>query len=211
MTKKNCERRDDTDTESCMSDPERSGPLSEAAADPEISGEDRPINICDLGYRGIRKEAPGAGTWIGIKRNAGSDPDTGRLTQRDPAHNAGVARARITIRHAIGRIKQCRITTTRPCRGTPDQFNDELNAVTGMVNLKAWSGRDPQVRGARPDGRTGLPEDPPTPGRPGAALPEHEKRAAPPGAGRLRTSPRDHAAPAPARLTPPRGLPSRGG
>ena len=167
MTKRNCERRGDTGPRT--SDPERSEPLSEAAADPETLGEDRPINICDLDCRGIRKEAPGAGTWIGMKRNAGSDPDTGRLTRRDPGHNAGVARARITIRHAICRIKQYRITTTRPYRGTPDQFNDEPNAVTGMVNLKAWSGQDPQVRGPRPGGRTGRLEDPPTPGRPGAA------------------------------------------
>ena len=25
---------------------------------------------------------------------------------------------------------------TRPYHGTPDQFNDELNVVTGLVNLK---------------------------------------------------------------------------
>ena len=74
--------------------------------------------------------------WIGIKHNAGSYPDTGRLTQRDPDRNAEVTRARITVEHAIGRIKQYRIMTTRPYHGTPDRFNDELNVVTGIVNLK---------------------------------------------------------------------------
>ena len=107
--------------------------------------------------------------WIGMKRNAGSDPDTGRLTQRDPGHNAEVAHARITVEHANGRIKQYRIITTRPYHDTPDQFNDELNVVTGMVNLKAWLGQDHQVRGPRPGGQTGRLENPLTPGRPGAA------------------------------------------
>lgn len=134
MTKRNCELRDDAGPRT--SDPERSGPLSEAAADPEMPGEDRPINIRDLRYRGIRKEAPGPGTWIGTKRNAGSDPETGGLTRRGPGHNAGAARARIAIRRAIGSIKQYGIATG-PYRGTPDRFNDELSVVTRIVNPKA--------------------------------------------------------------------------
>ena len=106
------------------------GALSKAAADPETPEEKRPVNIYDRGYQGIQKDNPGAETWLGIKRNAGSDPDTGGLTQRDLDHNAEVTRARIAVEHAIGRIKQYRITT-RPYHGTPDQFNDELNVVTG--------------------------------------------------------------------------------
>ncbi len=94
------------------------GALSKAAADPETPEEKRPVNIYDRGYQGIRKDTPGAETWIGTKRNAGSDPDTGGLTQRDLDHNAEVTRARITVEHAIGRIKQYRITT-RPTTAPP--------------------------------------------------------------------------------------------
>ena len=60
--------------------PPNFGELFKAAADPETPEEERPISIYDRGYRGIRKDALGAETWIGIKHNAGSDPDTGRLT-----------------------------------------------------------------------------------------------------------------------------------
>ena len=124
------------------------GALSKAAADPEMPEEKRPVNIYDRGYQGIQKDNPGAETWLGIKRNAGSDPDTGRLTQRDLDHNAEVTRARIAVEHAIGRIKQYRITT-RPYHGTPDQFNDELNVVTGIVNLQ--HGRDRIIKSEDPD------------------------------------------------------------
>ena len=111
------------------------GEISEAAADPETPEEDRPINIYDRGYQGIQKDTPGAETWIGKKRNAGSDPETGGLTQEDLDHNTEVTRVRIVVEHAIGRIKQYRVMT-RPYHGTPDEFNDELNIVTGLVNLK---------------------------------------------------------------------------
>ena len=111
------------------------GDLSEAAADPETPEDERPINIYDRGYQGIQKDTPGAEVWMGMKRNAGSDPETGGLTQRERDHNTEVTRARIIVEHAIGRIKQYRVMT-RPYHGTPDQFNDELNVVTGLVNLK---------------------------------------------------------------------------
>lgn len=48
-------------------------------------------------------------------------------------------------------------------------------------------------------------------GGPEPPMRAHEKGQRRPVRGRLRVSSRDHAAPAPARLTPPRGLPSRGG
>ena len=111
------------------------GALSDPETNPETPGEDhRPINIHDRGHRGIQKDTPGAEARIGIKPNTGSDPETGGLTRRDLDHNAEATRARIVIKHAISRIKQYRITT-KPYLGTPDQFNDELNVVTGLVNL----------------------------------------------------------------------------
>ena len=77
---------------------------------------------------------------MGMKRNAGSDPETGGLTQRDRDHNAEVTRARISVEHVIGEIKQYALMRKR-YGGTPEQFNDELNVVTGLVNYKRmWDG-----------------------------------------------------------------------
>ena len=105
------------------------GALSDPETNPETPGEDhRPINIHDRGHRGIQKDTPGAEARIGIKPNTGSDPETGGLTQEDLDHNTEVTRVRIVVEHAIGRIKQYRITT-KPYHGTPGQFNDELNVV----------------------------------------------------------------------------------
>ena len=77
---------------------------------------------------------------MGIKRNAGSGPETGGLTQWERDHNAEITRARIGVEHVIGNIK--RYALMRKCyHGTPDQFNDELNVVTGLVNFRRmWDG-----------------------------------------------------------------------
>jgi hypothetical protein len=116
------------------------GSLTEAAADPDTPEDERPINICDRGYQGIQKDTPGAEIWMGMKRNAGSDPETGRLTQKERDHNTEVTRARIGVEHVIGEIKQYALMRKR-YHGTPAQFNDELNVVTGLVNLKRmWDG-----------------------------------------------------------------------
>ena len=72
---------------------------------------------------------------MGMKRNAGSDPETGRLTQKKRYHNTEVTRARIGVEHIIGEIKQYALMRKR-YHGTPEQFNDELNVVTGLVNYK---------------------------------------------------------------------------
>ena len=53
---------------------------------------------------------------------------------------------------------------TRPYHGTPDQFNDELNVVTGIVNLK--HGWDRIIKSEDPDlvARLGAWRNPLTPG-----------------------------------------------
>ena len=71
------------------------GSLTDAAADPDTPEDERPINIYDRGYQGIQKDAPGAEVWMGMKRNAGSDPETGGLTQKERDRNAEITRARI--------------------------------------------------------------------------------------------------------------------
>ena len=111
------------------------GSLSDAAADPDTPEAERPIHIYDRGYQGIQKDTPGAEIWMGLKRNAGSDPETGGLTQKERDHNTEVTRARISVEHVIGDIKRYALMRKR-YHGTPEQFNDELNVVTGLVNLK---------------------------------------------------------------------------
>lgn len=77
---------------------------------------------------------------MGAKRNAGSDPETSGLTQLKRDHNTEVTRARISVKHVIGDIKRYAFMRKR-YHGIPDQFNDEFNVVTGLVNLKRmWDG-----------------------------------------------------------------------
>ena len=82
------------------------GSLSDAAAYPDTPEDERPIHIYDRGYQGIQKDAPGAEIWMGLNRNAGSDPETGGLTRRERDHNTEVTRARIGVEHVIGNIKR---------------------------------------------------------------------------------------------------------
>ena len=111
------------------------GAISDAAADPNTPKDERPINIYDRGYQGIQKDNPGAETWIGIKRNSGSDPETKGLTQQDRDHNTEVTRVRIIVEHVIGDIKEYALMRKR-YMGTPEQYNDDLNIITGLVNLR---------------------------------------------------------------------------
>lgn len=72
---------------------------------------------------------------MGVKRNTGSDPETGGLTQQERDHSAEATHVRISVEHAIGYIKRYALMRKR-YHGTPNQFNDELNVVTGLVDLK---------------------------------------------------------------------------
>ena len=111
------------------------GFLSGAAAPEGHPGEARTVIVVDKGYQGIQVLFPGAEIWMPAKSNAGSDPETGGLTQKERDRNAEINRVRIAVEHAIGKIKQYGIMTT-PYHGTPEQFNDELNVVTGLVNFR---------------------------------------------------------------------------
>ena len=111
------------------------GAISDAAADPNTPKDERPINIYDRGYQGIQKDNPGAETCIMIKRNSGSDPETKGLTQQDRDHNTEVTRVRIIVEHVIGDIKEYALMRKR-YMGTPEQYNDDLNIITGLVNLR---------------------------------------------------------------------------
>ena len=80
----------------------------------------------------------GAKIWMPAKSRAGSDPETGGLTQRDLDRNAEISRVRIAVEHVIEKIKQYEIMTMA-YHSTPEQFNNELNVVTELVNfLFVW-------------------------------------------------------------------------
>ena len=75
-----------------------------------------------------------------IKRNSGSDPETKGLTQQDRDHNTEVTRVRIIVEHIIGDIKEYALMRKR-YMGTPEQYNDDLNIITGLINLRRmWDG-----------------------------------------------------------------------
>ena len=115
------------------------GRITTAMLDPDTPPEERPAIYVDRGYQGIHKDLPGADIYIPIKRNMGSDPETGRLSQEDRDQNTAVSRVRITVEHTIGKIKQYEIMR-KQYRGTPEEFNKELNVITGLVNFKTtWN------------------------------------------------------------------------
>ena len=57
------------------------------------------------------------------------------LTQQDRDHNTGATRVRTVAEHVIGDIKEYALMRKRYV-GTPDQYNDDLNIITGLVNLR---------------------------------------------------------------------------
>ncbi len=61
-------------------------------------------------------------------------PKNKKLTQQQKMHTKKVNRIRVRIEHAIGRIKQYRITS-QPYIGTDEEFHDELVVLTGLVNF----------------------------------------------------------------------------
>ena len=88
-----------------------------------------------MGYQGIQKNNPEAEMCIGIKRNSGSDTETERLTQQDRDHSTEITRVRIVVEHVIGDIKEYSLVRKR-YMGTSKQYNDDLNIITGLVNLR---------------------------------------------------------------------------
>ena len=104
-------------------------PRTDAAANQK---DEHQININDRINQGIQKDDHGAEIGMGIKRNSGSDPETRGLTQKELDHNAEVTRR---VEHVIGEIKQYALMSKR-YGGTLEQFNDELNVITGLVNFK---------------------------------------------------------------------------
>ena len=95
---------------------------------------DSPALYVDKGYQGISGYYPGAAIRQPARRRPNSDRQTGGLAADDLALNKKINGTRIVVEHAIGMIKRYRITT-KPFWGTPEELNDEINIISGLVNL----------------------------------------------------------------------------
>ena len=115
-------------------DPPNLGVLTRAMSDGDTPGPVRPVLFVDKGYQGILEHYPGADTRQPARRRRNSEKRTGGLTTEERARNKEINGVRVVVEHAIGRIKQYRITT-RPYCGTPEELNEELNIISGLVNL----------------------------------------------------------------------------
>jgi len=105
------------------------------------SGRRRPDGECvklyaDLGYVGIGKDYPGA-----VLRQPHKKRKGGSLTEEQRAANKRINGRRVTVEHSIGRIKQYR-RMAGTYEGTAEEFDLEMDVVTGLVNLKMlWDRR----------------------------------------------------------------------
>ena len=115
-------------------DPPDLGILTRIMSDGGTPEQDQPVLYVDKGYQGISECYPGADTRQPAKRRRNSKGRAGGLTQEELSRNKEINCIRVVVEHAIGRIKQYRITT-RPYCGTPEELNDELNIIAGLVNL----------------------------------------------------------------------------
>ena len=109
------------------------GHLTDIMTRPDIPQDSKPTIVVDKGYIGIKSLLPGTRIMIPVKRKMGSDD--GELSQQDRDHNRAVAQVRYIVEHCMGWIKLYEMMR-RTYRGTPTQFEKDLNIVTGLVNLK---------------------------------------------------------------------------
>ena len=99
--------------------------------------QDRPALYVDKGYQGISGYYSGATIRQPAGRRPNSDRQTGGLTADDLALNKEINGTGTVVEHAIGMIKRYRITT-RLFWGTPKELNDEINIISGLVNLNLY-------------------------------------------------------------------------
>ena len=115
-------------------DPPDLGILTQTMSSADTLENDKPVVYFDKGYQGISKLYPGADTKQPIKRRRNSDKKTGGLTPEELAYNKEISSVRIVVEHSIGMLKRYRIIT-RPYCGTAEELNDEINIISGLVNL----------------------------------------------------------------------------
>ncbi len=87
----------------------------------------------DRGYQRIVDDMPGARIKIPHKK-----PKGGELIQKQKDYNYKINSKRVVIEHSIGEAKQYKLMSY-PFDGTDEEFDVELNIVTGLVNFdRLW-------------------------------------------------------------------------
>ena len=84
----------------------------------------------DKGFIGIDKRFPN----ISMKQPS-KKPKSGPLSGKENSRNKKINRIRIGVEHTIERIKRFGVTTT-PYDDTIEEFDVDMQIVTGLVNLK---------------------------------------------------------------------------
>ena len=106
------------------------GKIIPSLRDESVDATPRVVVLTDGGFSGLARRLPGA-DWIrpyGMPLR--EDPGGGQRVKMER-----ISRERTIAEHAIRRIKEWGIMKS-PFEGTARQYNDNLNAVSGIVNLR---------------------------------------------------------------------------
>ncbi len=103
--------------------------------------EDEKVKMfSDLGYMGIEEVYPGATSVQPDKK-----PRKGKLTKKQKAQNRRISSKRVTVEHAIGRIKQYK-RMRDPYDGTAEEFDREFQVTAGLANFRLlWDKRNKKL------------------------------------------------------------------
>ena len=116
------------------------GAVTASPKDPSTPPGRRVTVRVGLGHGGVERMWPGGTVERPDKRRAGQ-----KLTRAQRARNRRKAGARMTVEHAICRIKRFRIMT-RPYDGTPEGLHREVQIATGLANLHLlWDRRNKRL------------------------------------------------------------------
>ena len=116
------------------------GVIGESMRDPDTPADERLELLGDGGYQGVAKDCPGANVTTPTKK-----PRNGELTPGQKQRNKSLSSRRIVVEHVMGDIKEYKIMRG-PFVGTPEQFNETFNVITGLVNLKKmWPNLPPDL------------------------------------------------------------------
>ena len=108
--------------------------------DPDTPADERLELLGDGGYQGVAKDCPGANVTTPTKK-----PRNGELTPGQKQRNKSLSSRRIVVEHVMVDIKEYKIMRG-PFVGTPEQFNEAFNVITGLVNLKKmWPNLPPDL------------------------------------------------------------------
>ena len=103
--------------------------------------KDRIRVLADKGYQGLTKHYPGIILEMPEKKPKGRE-----LTARQKRNNKKISSRRITVEHAIGRIKQWGIMKG-PYDGTMERFEEEIMVATGLANFRLlWDAKRKRPR-----------------------------------------------------------------